>query len=159
MKIANFLAGGNTFGPSTTWIVYRGNLLSGELYRSREIWSSSRVLQPTYTPTLTRRVMTLRSVKKLTIIKKNHNHITSLASWYGDISLLVWPGQLYLKDYYQLVCGITLGQHLHSSPEFFSMYWATSSGYLADRLFQWHICQSKNHFSTISEHSLTALTV
>jgi len=44
MKIANFFEGGNTLGPSTKWIVYRGYLLFDELYRSREIWSSSRAL-------------------------------------------------------------------------------------------------------------------
>jgi len=37
MKIANFFASGNVLGPSTTWIVYLGDLLSDELYRSREI--------------------------------------------------------------------------------------------------------------------------
>jgi len=51
MKIANFFARGNTLGLSTTWIVYRGVLLSDELYRSREIWSSSRALQPIQMPT------------------------------------------------------------------------------------------------------------
>jgi len=46
MNIANFFAGGNTLGPSTTWTVYRGDLVADELYRSREIWSSRRLLQP-----------------------------------------------------------------------------------------------------------------